>query len=112
MVKNEKFQYFQSSANGRTAVRMSRDAIHTGFDWNWMKFERNPKYSPSSTLCLNHNSTGVPLAVPLPKKFHLDNLQFFHKTVSTALKVVSETFRENYKMETYVTVEIHTVDGT
>ena len=28
------------------------------------------------------------------------------------LKIVSETFQENYEVETYVTVEIRTVDGT
>ena len=112
MVKSESFQYFQSSPNDQTVGRMPRDCFYTGFDWNWMKYERNLKYSPSSTLCLNHNSTGVPMAVPLPNKLVIKNRRFVHKTVLITLKVVSEALQENYKVETFVTVEIRIVDGT
>ena len=63
-------------------------------------------------LYINHNSTGVPMAVPLPNKLVTKNRRFVHKTVLITLKVVSEALQENYKVETYVTVEIRIVDGT
>ena len=52
------------------------------------------------------------MAVPLPNKLVIKNRRFVHKTVLITLKVVSEAVQENYKVETYVTVEIRIVDGT
>ena len=61
---------------------------------------------------LNHNSTDVSFYVSLVKKLPFNNRRFVHKTVSIMLKIVSETFEDNYKVESSVTVEIRTVDGT
>ena len=52
-------------------------------------------------VVINHHLTGVSLAVSLPKNLVTNNRRFVHKTVSITLKIVSETFQENYKVETY-----------
>ena len=98
MVKLGNFRYVQTSWNDRRPLprrlerlRRSKEVseFHSDrFRWKYIKF------SNFHMLTFNHYSTGVPLAVPLQKKFKLVKDQILYKTVWIMLTNVSETFQE------------------
>ena len=83
--------------------RPSRKPRHTCFGRNWLKSEI---FSFTASQSLNHDWPGTTCRTTWLQKFLINNRRFVHKTVSTTLKIVPETFQDKSTVETWVTVEI------